>query len=45
MSFTVVGDTDQSLYGFQGSKPELLTGEIEQWLPGIQTIKLETFSG
>jgi DNA helicase-2/ATP-dependent DNA helicase PcrA len=42
MTLFCVGDTDQLLYRFQGAKPELLTGELEQWLPNIQTHKLET---
>jgi len=42
MTLFCVGDTDQLLYRFQGAKPELLTGELEQWLPNIETIKLET---
>jgi DNA helicase-2/ATP-dependent DNA helicase PcrA len=42
MTLFCVGDTDQLLYRFQGAKPELLAGELEQWLPGIETYKLET---
>lgn len=41
MTLFCVGDTDQLLYRFSGAKPELLTGELEQWLPDINTIKLE----
>jgi DNA helicase-2/ATP-dependent DNA helicase PcrA len=42
MTLMVVGDTDQLLYRFQGAKPELLTGELEQWLSDVETVKLET---
>ncbi len=41
MTIVVVGDTDQTLYRFQGAKPELLTNDIDQWLPELKTIKLE----
>ncbi len=41
MTITVVGDPDQLLYRFAGSKPELLTNDIDQWLPELKTIKLE----
>lgn len=40
MPFYAVGDTDQLLYRFSGAKPELITNEIDTYLPGIQTIKL-----
>lgn len=40
MPFYSVGDTDQLLYRFQGSKPELITDEIDEYLPNIQTVKL-----
>lgn len=40
MTITLVGDQDQLLYRFQGSKPELLTDEIDNYLDNIQTIKL-----
>lgn len=42
MTIFCVGDTDQTLYRFQGAKPELLTNDIDQWLPDLETIKLET---
>jgi superfamily I DNA/RNA helicase len=40
MPLVLVGDTDQLLYRFQGSKPELLTEEIDQYLSDVETIKL-----
>jgi superfamily I DNA/RNA helicase len=42
MTLFCVGDTDQLLYRFQGAKPELLTGGLDEWLPSIETVKLET---
>jgi DNA helicase-2/ATP-dependent DNA helicase PcrA len=42
MTLFIVGDTDQTLFRFQGAKPEILTNDIDQWLPEIETIKLET---
>lgn len=42
MSVMLVGDEDQMLYSFQGAKSGLISKGIEQWLPDIQTIKLET---
>lgn len=42
MTLFCVGDTDQLLYRFQGAKPELLTGGLDEWLPNIETVKLET---
>lgn len=42
MTLFCVGDQDQLLYRFQGAKPEILTDDLSQWLPDIQTIKLET---
>jgi len=41
MTLFCVGDQDQTLYRFQGAKPELLTNDINKWLPDIETIKLE----
>jgi DNA helicase-2/ATP-dependent DNA helicase PcrA len=41
MSLMTVGDTDQLLYRFTGSKPELLIDGLDDWLPNIKTIKLE----
>lgn len=41
MTLFCVGDTDQTLYRFQGARPELLTSDIDKWLPNIETIKLE----
>lgn len=41
MTLFCVGDTDQTLYRFQGARPELLTNDINKWLPEIETIKLE----
>jgi DNA helicase-2/ATP-dependent DNA helicase PcrA len=29
------------LYGFTGSNPELLTGELEKFLDNLKTVKLE----
>lgn len=40
MPFYAVGDVDQCIMAFQGAKPELLTNEIDNYLPGIETIKL-----
>jgi DNA helicase-2/ATP-dependent DNA helicase PcrA len=42
MTLLCVGDNDQLLYRFQGAKPEILTNDLDEWLPGIETIKLET---
>jgi DNA helicase-2/ATP-dependent DNA helicase PcrA len=42
MTLFLVGDEDQMLYGFQGAKNGLLSGGIDKWIPGIETIKLET---
>ncbi len=41
MTLFTVFDPDQTLYRFAGSRPELMTYEIDKWLPDIQTIKLE----
>lgn len=41
MTLFLVGDPDQTLYRFQGAKPELITNGISKWLPEIETIKLE----
>lgn len=41
MTLFCVGDQDQLLYGFQGANSELLTGDLDKWLPDIQTMKLE----
>jgi DNA helicase-2/ATP-dependent DNA helicase PcrA len=41
MTLFCVGDSDQLLFRFQGAKPELFTGELEQWLSDIETHKLE----
>ena len=38
----LVGDNDQLLYSFAGANPDLMTTEIERYLPDIQTIMLET---
>ena len=40
MSVTIVGDGDQMLYAFQGANPNLLTQDIDKYIPNIQTIKL-----
>lgn len=42
MPITLVGDVDQLLYRFNGSKPEILGQEIVNYFPDIQTFKLET---
>jgi DNA helicase-2/ATP-dependent DNA helicase PcrA len=41
MTLLLVGDQDQTLFRFQGARPELLTNDIDNWLPHIETIKLE----
>lgn len=41
MTLFLVADPDQTLYRYQGAKPELPTRDIDKWLPGIKTIKLE----
>lgn len=40
-SFFSVLDPDQTLFRFAGSRPELMTFEIDEKLPDIETIKLE----
>jgi DNA helicase-2/ATP-dependent DNA helicase PcrA len=42
MTLFCVADPDQLLYRFQGAKPELVTDGINEWLPNIETVKLET---
>jgi DNA helicase-2/ATP-dependent DNA helicase PcrA len=42
MTLFIVGDTDQLLYRFAGSRPEILTDDLNEWLPDIETVKLET---
>jgi DNA helicase-2/ATP-dependent DNA helicase PcrA len=41
MTLFCVGDEDQMLYSFTGAKPGLLTSDLDNWLPNIETIKLE----
>lgn len=40
MALLMVGDIDQMLMRFAGAYPELLNGEIDTLLPGIETVKL-----
>jgi DNA helicase-2/ATP-dependent DNA helicase PcrA len=40
MPLMLVGDTDQCLFRFQGAKPEIITEEIQRYIPDIGTIKL-----
>lgn len=42
MTLFTVGDTDQLMYRFNGAKPELLTEEIDRYIPSIQTYFLDT---
>lgn len=39
---TLIGDADQLLFRFAGSKPELVTDEAPKYFPGMLTFKMET---
>jgi len=42
MSFTAIGDVDQLLYRFAGSKPEVLSDSLEEYFGDLLTFMIET---
>jgi DNA helicase II / ATP-dependent DNA helicase PcrA len=41
MTLTIVGDNDQTLYAWNGARPELMMAEIDKYIPDIETIILD----
>ena len=41
-TLTLVGDVDQLLYRFTGARPELMTQEVDKFIPDIKTLMLTT---
>lgn len=41
MTLFAVGDVDQLMYRFAGAKPELMTAEVDKYIPNINTLFLD----